>query len=292
MIVKDYICEGGKSSELNEDYIVWKDKSFVLVLDGSTGLTDMSPPEEYCSWAKWFVVRFAELISNKIREHIGIGTLVAECIEVLRKEYDRMSDCKAGSKDKLSEPSASMALLVDRGDRVELGLLGDISILVKYNDYVVEHVHCGRVEKLDKRVFSLMEEVRLELDDKSIKSVMADSRVKELLATNRLKKNSGEEDGYWILGLDKEAAYHIEIYNWYRRYEGDTKSILLCTDGFSAYYYDYRKDWLVSTFNKMENDSLSTVYKELREIEDADKDCIVYTRYKTHDDAAAVLVEL
>lgn len=292
MIVKDYICEGGKSSYLNEDYIIWEDNSFVLILDGSTGLTDMSPPEEYCSWSKWFVVRFAELVSGRIDSISDIKMLVADCIETLSKEYSLLSMGYDGDRGRISEPSASMALLIDRGDRVELGLLGDISVLVKYNDYVVEHVHSNRVEKLDKRVFSLMEEVRLELDDKSIKSVMADGRVKELLATNRLKKNSGEEDGYWILGLDKEAAYHIEIYNWYRRYEGDTKSILLCTDGFSAYYRDYRKDWLVSTFNKMENDSLSTVYKELREVEDADKDCIMYTRYKTHDDAAAVLVEL
>lgn len=96
-------------------------------------------------------------------------------------------------------------------------------------------------------------------------------------------------DGYWVLSVHAEAVAGLNTHE--TTAEPGTR-ILLCTDGFYRLvdmYGLYDDDGL---FQAAEREGLATLIDRLRGFESDAADDIRFGRFKTSDDAAALLVEL
>lgn len=299
MKIRDYVCKPGKSSGFNEDYIGFQDHCFAILMDGSTGLGKKEAllQDEYHTMAQWFVNRMGELIGERIEQADDLRIMLKECVSVLRKEYESLMPNDAPlsfSERRLREPSASFALLRERNQKIELYLLGDISVFLKYSDGRVERLYDDSVESLDKEAIHTLMDVSGG-SHISISDAMKTARIQNKLKENRLKKNSGEKDGYWILGLDLEALDHGQLYQWDKDSTEIPLSIVMCSDGFAAFGDRYEfigSETEKGFYAKIEKDGLKKIYKKIRKIEKKDKKCMKYPRFKPSDDAAALLIDL
>ena len=169
MKVKSYICRQGKDSKANEDWVVYRNSSFVMILDGATGLLPSKLPDEcnYHTWAEWFVKRLGELVADLIHQPMTLKNILKNCIYILKHEYERMVTYDPGMSEeerKLMEPSASVAILRETKDCVELFTLGDLSILLKYADGRIQSIYDNSVEQLDEKVIRLLPAIAKEKD--------------------------------------------------------------------------------------------------------------------------------
>jgi hypothetical protein len=111
--------------------------------------------------------------------------------------------------------------------------------------------------------------------------------IRDALRANRNLANV--VGGYWVLGIEPEAAYHME-----------TGAIplerpataLLMSDGFYRAVDTFRviaEDRIVAS--AMEK-GLATILAAVRRLEAGDAECIRYPRFKPRDDATALLFEM
>ncbi len=280
----------GNCGKNGEDYLAYSNYNYLLVLDGASGLhKDIIHKEGIYkneTDAQWFVRRFAELISSYLDTVIPAKELVKKCIIEMKNEYERLridSSCDAS----IYEPSASMALIKRTGEKIELLVLGDITVLLKRSDGEVSVVFDDSVQKLDHQALTAAKKISGEKRLDLIDAVLQEP-VRKILRENRDKRNSDCRTGYWILGLQVEAAdhaKHLEID------EAEMNKMLVCTDGFAAYYDKYHlaaDD--VSFMNAAENQPLQRMLRKIRSIEGKDPKCNTFPRLKPSDDATAVLV--
>ena len=319
MKVADHIClagypageAAGKPYGKNEDWLAFRNESYVLLLDGSTGLGRQAVPQSdlYHSTAQWFVHRFAQLVEERIDSPIPLKELVFSCMQIAKSEYGQTLsalDCDLSrfSQDqlRLMQPSASMALVRKSGDKVELFSLGDLCILARTCDGVLHDLSGKSVQPLDRAVIQLAVQQAKEHEIGMLQAMKIPC-VQEHLHANRLLKNSGAPNGYWILGFDAQALDHAITAQWVDRplpadCDGANciESLFICSDGFAALndtYCQFSHDGTEDAhafFQACLQRGLSPLGKTLREIEREDSDCNTYPRFKASDDAAAVVL--
>lgn len=306
MRVKDYICHSGRTSdEENEDLIAFSNYNYMLLMDGSTGLgKQFRLPGNYFSSSQWFVNRFAQLVELYLDSYVDLKDLVKRCVRELRCEYDAAWEAQgdegrqmSAEERRLAEPSASVVLVRKREDKIDMLCLGDLFVYAQVGNPgdTVPHgvLPVGKIRELDDRVLELVR-TECKRTNCSVPEVMRGERVQSALKQNRLLKNSGRPEGYWILGLDEEAVDHADIYCWPEDVSdgADTQepyldSMLVCSDGFSTLYEYESGD---SFFEEASEDGLKALYKKLRRREEEDSLCEQFPRFKKSDDAAAVLL--
>jgi hypothetical protein len=285
MKVKKEICMPGKVN--NEDCFIYNNDSYILVLDGSTGLCDNRIiPGAQDAWstdAQWFVQTFSSLVKWHMDNFIPIKDLVSECITELTAMYHRLVP---DDTDSINQPSASMALIKKTKDIVEIFMLGDLTVLIQQEDGSVEELKDKTVSDLDKQIFDQIVN-ESQNDAISVLEAVQLPQIQELLKLNRMKKNT--ESGYWILGLDTEAVPHA----LYKQLPMDSwNRIFICSDGFYAYTsYFYQNNGTAEQFmNDLVKNSFKSMLKKIRKAENADALLNKFTRFKISDDATAVLI--
>lgn len=306
MRVKDFICHSGRmSDEENEDLIAFSNYNYMLLMDGSTGLGKQFCPEgNYRSSSQWFVNRFAQLVELYLDSYVDLKDLVKRCVRELREEYDAAWEAQGNDGEsmseeerRLAEPSASVALVRKREDKIDMLCLGDLFVYAQVGNPGDRVSHgvlpVGKIRELDRRVLELVR-AECERTGSSVPEVMRGESVQTALKQNRLLKNSGRPEGYWILGLDEEAVDYADIYCWPEdvsdgadRREPYLDSMLVCSDGFSTLYEYESGD---SFFEEASEGGLQKLYKKLRRREEEDSLCEQFPRFKKNDDAAAVLL--
>lgn len=331
MLIKNYCCEAGRRKgskysdgagveSYNEDLVAYRDHQYVLVLDGSSGLDKDADVDfgEYCSSAQWFVHKFAEAIKENIDEMIPTVDLLKGCVREVREQYCGLFGGDREKMERLIEPSASLALVRKLDDKVEVTVLGDISVGVRTLDGRVKLLEQTAVAGLDNQVIDLIKERKT--PGRHVCDIVKDEEVRKLLRENRSLKNT--PDGYWILGFDEEAVDHALVETYIDRgITGATgelggkiiDSMLILSDGFADYYKRYKQDYVRAReaylrsvgapedqldktggmdilWNRAEVDSLDNICKDLRRYEERDACCDRYPRFKKSDDASAVLI--
>lgn len=280
----------GNCGKNGEDYLAYSNYNYLLVLDGASGLhKDIIQKEGIYkneTDAQWFVRRFAELIGSYMDTFVPAKELVKKCIIELKKDYERLRidlSCDAT----IYEPSASMALIKRTGEKIELLVLGDITVLLKRSNGEVSVVFDDSVQKLDNQALTAAKKISEEKHLDLIDAVLQEP-VRKALRENRDKRNNESKTGYWILGLQVEAvdhAIHMEID------EGEMNKMLVCTDGFAAYCDKYHlTPDAVSFMNAAEKQPLQRMFRKIRSIEKRDPKCNAFPRFKPSDDATAALV--
>ena len=105
----------------------------------------------------------------------------------------------------------------------------------------------------------------------------------------RKARNHANTDGHWAFGPDVRAADHVSG----KRIEVPKGTVLLlCSDGFLTLASDYNVYDVDALIEAAQSKGLKGLCDELRAIEANDPDGKKFPRFKTSDDATALLVKL
>lgn len=265
-------------ADFNEDHIEYR-QNFVLLLDGSTGLKKRLI-KGYPSDAIWFVEQTANYVTEHLKDDSDTFQFIDDMIQYLKDSYE---DLGLIGMDRVDIPSASMVLIRNRLDMIEIISLGDCTTIVEKKTGDFEVIHDDRVSVLDQKVVEKMLEISKE---KNITIEEARNYVTDLLIANRMKKNT--INGYAVLGLDQIPLDEMNI----RRYHlTELLNICAYTDGIAEYYTDLGIVDSISIFyEKVQEIGISQIINNLREVENKDLNCIKHPRLKAKDDASIVLI--
>lgn len=270
--IDKYISAPG--GDINEDCISFGE-SFGLLLDGSTGLRKGIIPGEK-SDAKWFVESFKDIILRGIRKKEPLNDIVKSGISEMKRKLKALG---LSNIDKVDKPSASMVLIREADDMLEIFSLGDCTTLIEKIDGNIIRIYDDSVSKLDKVVLEKMIKIS---NEKHISVSSEKGYVSEDLIRNRYKKNT--KDGYWILGFNEGAV----DYAYYEKLQlKEIKSICFFTDGFGDFYesMNLAEDYS-SFYNILKETDINEMYNMLREKQQDDNDCSKHPRLKVKDDAS------
>jgi Protein phosphatase 2C len=276
--VIDAVCE--PSGKVNED-IAGGTNAAAWVMDGATGLGDeqLLPG---ASDAAWLVRRVdAFLRAHADDTSLEVTELFAGAIEDVRTAYRRSKLRDAQARYEL--PSAEVVFVRCASGGIEYARLGDCTGVFALGGDVVS-MDRSRLHSLDGQV---LDKVRA-LQRQGVQDYTSLRRaISAALRANRNLANVA--GGYWVLGLEPEAADHMET----GAISLDRPAtVLLMSDGF------YRA---VDTFQVIPEDrlvaqamggGLAAVLAAVRRLETGDAECLCYPRLKPHDDATALLFEI
>lgn len=279
MKVVKYLSDAGNL--YNEDKIFFKD-DYVLLLDGSTGLKK-NLIKEYHSDAIWFVEQVTNYIERAIEHSEDTKTLIVNMLYSLRSSFFALLEDSI-EVEAIDFPSASMVLVREKGDTIEICNIGDCTTVIEFVNNTLQVEHDQRVPRLDQTVVDKMMSLRA---NEKLDINEARKRVLTDLIFNRKKKNT--VDGYDILGFDTLEP-NLMIKSFDRK---TIANICIFSDGFEAYYSTLGLANNVSDFYQLlQTENLSQLIEHIRTIENQDEDCIIYPRLKKSDDASVVLVRV
>jgi hypothetical protein len=278
--VLEAICRGGSPTRPNDDaYGVSRRAAFVL--DGATGVGDtpLLPGE---SDARWVAVEAAAILTDLANTTSDdVASLVAKTVDQLIARF--VATRLRAPLDTYEIPFASLMLIAASSGRLEVGSYGDCRLLALGADNTLSTAGPGlkaRVREQDRA-----------REASTNSGVGAASMLrKDLLPQLRAMRNlANSRPGTGVLGPDprcvpllRQLAIELEL----------PATALLMSDGFYALVTDYQcydDEGLVRAASAK---GLAALYDELRAVESGDPEGTRFPRYKTHDDATALLVSI
>jgi hypothetical protein len=273
----DSLSLPGHADRPNDDAFAFAENAAV-VLDGATGLGDPLMPGP--SDAAW-LARFG---ANRLMAHIREGDTARESVRAslvdAETSFKALRRCEP--KETYEVPFASMMFIVASEDGIEALWYGDCAALVKRGNEPTEIVG----EAIEKREFEAARVAKL-AEKHKLSPAAGFNRPEYLAALRRARNRVNTETGYWLFGPDARAADHVAA-----KSVGVVPDslLLLASDGFLALISDYRRytsDTLMEAANSV---GLKSLGEELRGIEANDPEGNKYPRFKTSDDATALLL--
>lgn len=256
------------------------------VIDGATDVAD-GPLIGNETGAHWLANEASGLFeANAMRYGPDLQGLVRFTMETLSLRFAQQKLRDPNGRHEW--PSAAMALIhVGKGHAGEAKLVcgnfADCGLILLEDESEEAHVygvkHTSREVRAMSRTAELIE--ALAPGERPFEN----AAVMEYLQDNRRRQNTA--DGYWILGIDPEAAAHMR--HWeiplLRPVTG-----LLFSDGFGSIVFDYHRLDPATLVRRAEMGGLRSILAEIRQIEAVDDpDCLSWPRFKRHDDATAIL---
>ena len=160
-------------------------------------------------------------------------------------------------------------------------MLGDVEITIEDKDRECSVITDTSLENLDGEVKQTMGRNKKRKDQIVFKEFTQEEL--DILILNRSKMN--EPGGYFILSHNKEAVA-MGIYKTIP--VESIERCLLATDGLVPLSYRYSKK---SLLDRIREKGAKGLIKELRNLEEADKDKRNIGRLKTHDDATLIYLD-
>ena len=271
--------EEGKKETLNEDCVYVCD-DFGFVLDGATGLTKENiTPEK--SDARWFTQMFKQFLKKKLKnENDSIQDILKEGLTFVNNLYNSFE----GANNIKSRPSSGIALFRINKNDIEFFVLGDCCFLVRDKKDNIKLLTTSELAKLDGiNIKKMVQKAK----EHNINVIEARELINDELLKTRLTQNT--KKGYWILSDDLKA---IDNGFYTKTAKSNITQIIAMSDGFSQ-IFDVFKLYTQKEFaDSIKNGkSLETLYDELYEAQEKDKDCNNYPRFKTRDDASILDLE-
>ncbi len=256
--------------ENNED-LVRVTGDYVLVMDGSTNLGMYQDLPD----ARWFVQAFADAFARYFSKEDPRSAMLA-AMEQLRQEYMALT-----GRDPLLEtalPSASFCLAYEQGEELVIALLGDCTALVYPRAGKPQMLYQDGVEQADNRVLQQMVALSRQ-EGISVARTVQLPRIQAMLRENRSRMNTPQ--GYWILSFDPTAVAHTQLVRLPKK---DISHVLLFSDGFDSLRQELLQD--------LPKESLQSLYGRIYREEENDPDFTRQPRFKCHDDASCVLLQI
>jgi serine/threonine protein phosphatase PrpC len=249
------------------------------VFDGATVLGENLMPGR--SDAQWI----AQFGARRLRAHAesnsgGSRDMLRAAAGDAEKSFNALR--KRAPGETYETPLASLMALFVRGDMLEALWFGDCTALIKSPDGAVSMV--GETLKIRarerNRVSNLAEP----------EGVAATSVREKFLPALRASRNRvNRKGGDWLFSPDASCADHAAEVRL--AVEADSL-ILLASDGFFSLVSDYARYSVEELLTASQTRGLAALGKELRAIESADPKGLTFPRFKSSDDATAVLLSL
>lgn len=276
--VLDSISIPGNPEKPNDDAFAHIEKAAV-VMDGATGLGDQLMPGK--SDAAWLAAFGARRLMTYARE----GALPQEAVTAAL--FDAQTSFEALRKrppaDTWETPFSSMMFIAEDAQGIEALWFGDCAALVKRTDAPVEIVG----DALEKR----QNEARrvAKLAEKHGLSPAAGVNRPEYIDALRKARNFVNSGEHWAFGPDVRAADHVAG----KEIDAPKGTVLLlCSDGFLALASDYNAYDADALVAAAQSKGLKSLCEELRIIERNDAEGRKFPRFKTSDDATALLLRV
>jgi len=257
----------------NEDAVFVCDK-FGFVIDGATGLLKeniSSMPSD----AQWF----SQTLKNYLIEHlpnlsISLKTVIKNAIIEIDKLYNQFD----GSKMVKSKPSAGIALFRINNNILEYFILGDCSLIIRDNKNKLKHLKLDDLSKLDETNINKMKKIATE---KNINVIEARSLINDHLIKTRLSQNT--KGSYWIISDNPNATKHALCGNIALK---NITQLVGLSDGFSQIFDKFNYYTKEELLQNLCNLPIEKIYKTLWNLQEEDKFCNNYPRFKIRDDAS------
>lgn len=278
--VLESISVAGSQETVNQDYVCHFEQG-VLVLDGASPLI---PEKDYKThtFVKDFSDCFIHLygLSSQNLNNQSLRKLIQETLSHLSKQVPIISSDSA--------PSASGIIMCKNHNSNELELvqIGDCKGYLYNNsdNKVLSPIFAKTsIEYLDEIALNA-QSAYIEL---GYSATEARALINALLVNHRSLMNS--KKGYASLTLVSSCANLIR-YKSIPLKPNNTYKLLLTTDGFYKGFEDYAPHTLKSILDQ--SISLKDALNCYRSIESIDDNLKTYPRFKVHDDASAILIEI
>lgn len=274
----DTLSLPGNPAKPNEDSLGHADNA-ALVMDGATGLGESLMPGR--SDAAWLSMFGARRVMAYMRDGATAQEAVTAALFDAQTSFEALR--KRAPKETWEIPFASMMFVAVNANGFEALAYGDCAALVKRPDAPVEIIG----EAFEKRAFESSRVTKL-AKAKGLKPA-GDINRPEFLEALRKARNYVNTGSHFLFGPDAAAADHVQ--SWMLTAPPGTK-VLLSTDGFLALASDYGRYSAEELIAVAGQKGLAALGQELRGIEKDDPEGVAYPRFKTSDDATAVLLEL
>ena len=266
---------GGMKTGTGDDRYAFDEAAgWACVVDGAT---DVGPVRIFAA-AESDAARYAEIFAETIVRHPADAREIpqawfARLLPRLRATIEREVKIPLKDAPLASYPTAAATWVRHRKGRLEGATLGDSIAIVKSSD--------GAVTVFGEAGKAADEQGRA-------KTVMAMTREEQLKWLQDVRAIHNTRGGYWVFGVQPEAAGHI-VHQSCDAPAG-TKALVM-SDGFYRLVSPYGRYTDEGLIDAVVARGLGALMRELREMEASPEDDARIGRFKTSDDATALLVE-
>ena len=281
MRVIDYIASpgsalgGGMKTGAGDDRYVFDEAAgWACVIDGAT---DVGPvrvfPKGESDAARFAELFAAELLAAPASENETPQAYFTRFLPRLRAAVEKETRLPLKDAPLSSYPTAAATWLRARNGRIEGATLGDSVAIVRTPD--------GRVSVFGETSKPAEEQARA----KTVMAKTAEERLKWLQGVRAIHNT---ERGYWVFGVQPEAAAQIV------HQSSDAPAgarVLMMTDGLYRLVSPYGRYTDAQLVEAASDKGLGVLLSELRSMEASPEDDAKIGRFKTSDDATALLLE-
>lgn len=265
---------GIKTGTGDDRYAFDEAAGWVCVVDGAT---DVGPVRIFAA-AESDAARYAEIFAETIVRHPADAREIpqawfARLLPRLRAAIEREVKIPLKDAPLASYPTAAATWVRHRKGRLEGATLGDSIAIVKSPD--------GAVTVFGEAGKAADEQGRA----KTVMAMTPEDQLKWLQDVRAIHNTRG---GYWVFGVQPEAADHI-VHQSCDAPAG-TKALVM-SDGFYRLVSPYERYTDEGLVDAVMDRGLGALMRELREMEASPEDDARIGRFKTSDDATALLVE-
>lgn len=273
-----YISEPG--NEINED-IAYANRKHGWIMDGATGLREANFTSDKTD-ARWFVTAWGGYLKEALeKSHDSLKYIVKNGIGSVKELY--LYEVNRENIDKLDLPSASAGIYRIEEGTFEYLLIGDICLVIEDIEGNVRVIKDTKLEALDNIAIN---ELNRMMVSGGLSFNEARQDIQDLLIKNRLLKNT--DKGYWTLEFESSAVDYCICDKLPLQ---SISKALFMTDGFLAIHSNYNYLSIKDLVSFVDKEGLEKLYRILRDIEDEDKECHKYPRFKKSDDASAIYIK-
>jgi hypothetical protein len=275
----DALSIPGHPAKPNDD--AWGQTSgAAVVLDGATNLCDsLLPGESDAAWLSRFAAR--RLMAHAQDGASGRDAL-AHALGEAEKSFTGLR--RRAPKHNHENPYASMMFVFGDESGFDALWYGDCAALVRHADGRFEMVG----DALEKRAAEARR-VKMLAEAKGLAPAAGVNRPEFLSALRAARDTVNTEKGGWLFGPNAKAAEYVKA----KHIDAAPGTlVLLASDGFLALASDYGVHDAESLIHAAESKGLESLGQQLRAIENEDVEGRKYPRFKTSDDATAVLLRL
>lgn len=250
-----------------------------VVTDGATGLTKQKLVPEAESDASWL----AQAIAKETIEQFKTKT-ASNHQELLKKVFEKIAGSKEGKRFAVGEsPNASIGIITIENNKLNVSLIGDVTVLLRTVAGETLLLYDSRVEKLGTKIIQKMQK-EAKKSGKSIKELRQTETITKLLLEDR--KQANRLGGYVVGELHQTR---IEDGLYYEFKTNEIEAMAMMSDG-----YVFASQVLKLTPSKfldlLIQGKAKIILEELICKLDEDTNWNKYPRFKQRDDATVLVV--
>lgn len=272
-MIVEHVLESG-SGKINEDSL-FIDQNIFGVFDGATSLN--TETYDGGKTGGWIASATARSVFSK--NHYPLNILARTANTEISKQM-KANGVDRSKKENLWSTSAAVIRITN--DRLEWIQTGDAAIILIYKDHSFKSL--GQYADHDHQTLSMWKDyVRKDA------ALAREKGVHNILKGQIIKTRAGMNSKYGVLNGEKAACSFLQ-----KGFESleNVKEILLFTDGLSIPSSTPRKKKEFSALvESYQHVGLKKLCERIRQMEKQDPDCLIYPRFKCHDDIAAIAIK-